>query len=124
MLYLVAALLLVTAIVMLQLSGKKSETRQSRDAASSAKATSQYASVRLCCDRHACASAQELKDKVFLASEALALPLAGCDAPHCQCKYAKASDRRATGGRRAVDLGIQPLIFDGTENRSDERRTS
>lgn len=124
MLYLVAALMLITAVVMLYISKQKSATGQTRESATTSRASSPFASVKMCCDRHACAPAQAMRDQVFLASEAPTLPLAQCDATHCQCRYAKTSDRRATGGRRAMDIGIQPLIFDGAENREDDRRTS
>ncbi len=122
MLYLVAVLMLVTALVMLQVAKKRSAPEQTQEPSSANRNSTRFASVRLCCDKHACSSAQSMRDKVFLASEAPALPLAACDAIHCQCKYAKASDRRATGGRRAIDIGIQPLIFDGAEHRQEDRR--
>lgn len=124
MLYLVAVLMLVTALVMLQIAKKKSASPAKRKPDPMPKESSQYASVRLCCDRHACSSAKAMRDKAFLATEAPTLPLPACDATHCQCKYAKASDRRGTDGRRAIDLGIQPLIFDGTEHRENERRAT
>lgn len=123
MLYLVAIVMFIAALVMLQISRNKSAAGQTKDSAATRTASARYASVKLCCDRHACSSAQSMRNQAVLAKDAPALPLAACDAIHCQCKYAKTSDRRAMGGRRAMDLGIQPLIFDGTENRSDDRRT-
>lgn len=124
MLYLVAVLMLVTALVMLQIAKKKPAAASGPKKPQPTVESSPFASVRLRCDRHACAPALEMRDLAFLASEAPTLPLSKCDATHCQCKYAKASDRRATEGRRAMDLGIQPIIFDGTENREDDRRDS
>jgi hypothetical protein len=122
MLYLVAVVMFIAAMVMLQISRKKSASERTGNA--SRNTTTRYASVKLCCDKHACSSAQSMRDKAFLAKDAPALPLAACDAIHCQCKYTKTSDRRSTGGRRAMDLGIRPLIFDGAENRTEDRRTS
>jgi len=124
MLYLVAVIMLVTALVMLQIVKKKPAASTGPSKPQPTTESSQFASVRLRCDNHACGSAIEMRDQVFLASEAPTLPLTNCDATHCQCKYAKASDRRATEGRRAIDLGIQPLIFDGAEHREDDRRDS
>lgn len=123
MLYLLAVLMLGCALVLLQMAKKKSAPTARQARTSSTRESTRFASVTLRCDRHACASAQSMRGKAFLASEAPTLPLTACDATHCQCKYAKTSDRRATEGRRAMDLGIQPVIFDGTENRGDDRRT-
>ena len=122
MLYLVAVLMLVTALVMLQVAKKKSAESTLETEPAAKRETTQFASVKLRCDRHACAAAIEMRDQVFLAAEAPTLPLSKCDATHCQCRYAKASDRRSVEGRRAIDLGIQPLIFDGAENRAEDRR--
>ena len=123
MLYLLAVLMLGCALVLLQMAKKKSAPTAQQTRPSSTRESTRFASVMLRRDRHACASAQSMRGKAFLASEAPTLPLTACDATHCQCKYAKTSDRRATESRRAMDLGIQPVIFDGTENREDDRRT-
>lgn len=125
MLYFVAFLMLGTALVLLQISRKKSASRKEREQSRAESRQSQFASVTLNCGADACQSAQSMRGKVFLASEAPMLPLAACDTAHCLCKYAKTSDRRGNDdGRRAVDIGIQPIIFDGVEHRSEDRRAS
>jgi hypothetical protein len=48
----------------------------------------------------ACNAALACKGKRYLSSEAPRLPLAGCDASACACKYRHFDDRRA-GARRA-----------------------
>lgn len=48
----------------------------------------------------ACAAAQACKGARYLSREAPRLPLAGCDADCCDCRYAHFDDRRR-GPRRA-----------------------
>ncbi len=50
----------------------------------------------------ACAVAKASKDNRFLSGEAPRLPLAGCDANCCDCRYAHFDDRRR-GPRRAAE---------------------
>ena len=84
----------------------------------------QFASVALQCSDQACKSAVSMRGTPLLASEAPVLPLAGCDSNACKCAYQKVADRREEG-RRTADHGIQPLIFDGEENRdASDRRAS
>jgi hypothetical protein len=106
--------------------------RRGRDQSSGApsvsrkKAANDFASVELRCGRTACKSARSLAGNAILAVEAPVLPLANCDASTCQCSYRKIEDRRQEDGRRTSDHGIQPLIFEGNEQRStaNDRRTS
>ena len=86
-----------------------------------------FASVELRCGRTACRTARHLAGQPLLAVEAPVLPLADCDAASCQCSYRKIDDRRQDEiGRRTSDHGIEPIIFDGAEQRatSADRRTS
>lgn len=77
--------------------------------------------------RQSCAAAQQLKDKRFLAGEAPALPLAGCDREKCDCRYAHHEDRREGIDRRDLFTtfgGFRPES--GAEKRrpkSDRRKT-
>ena len=50
----------------------------------------------------ACAAAKACKDNRYLSVEAPRLPLAGCDAKCCDCRYAHYDDRRR-GPRRAEE---------------------
>ena len=83
-----------------------------------------FASVELKCGRNSCRAAQRLRNVSQLASEAPVLPLPGCDKGICNCSYQKTEDRRQSEGRRMIDLGIRPLVFDGNNQRahSDDRR--
>ena len=55
----------------------------------------------------ACAAAKACKDSRYLSAEAPRLPLAGCDAKCCDCRYAHFDDRRRAP-RRAEDRGGVP----------------
>jgi hypothetical protein len=56
----------------------------------------------------ACAAAAACKDRRYLSAEAPRLPLAGCDATCCDCRYAHYADRRR-GPRRAEErTGVSP----------------
>lgn len=63
---------------------------------------------------NACQAAKKLTGKRFLSKDAPALPLFGCDAATCFCRYAHYSDRRTGEDRRA------PLK--GEHNTGSERR--
>ncbi len=47
-----------------------------------------------------CGAARALSDQRFLSAEAPVLPLAGCDAQHCDCRYVHHDDRRSQEERR------------------------
>lgn len=52
-----------------------------------------------------CAASKQLKGKRFLCTEAPRLPLPGCSAVQCSCRYKHFSDRRV-GPRRADESGV------------------
>ena len=71
--------------------------------------------------RHACAAAYALRDRRFLSREAPALPLTGCSAGECTCRYQHHDDRRHAV-RRARDLAVAIDGHDGEEQRDESRR--
>jgi hypothetical protein len=69
-----------------------------------------------------CKAVQDCGAKRFLSSEAPTLPLPGCDAAQCKCRYVHRDDRRA-GPRRAADVAISHLrVWPGNERRRGGRR--
>lgn len=60
-----------------------------------------YHAVSIKFDQKACDAARELSGRRFLASAAPRLPLSGCDAAECQCRFAHHSDRRTGKDRRS-----------------------
>jgi len=79
---------------------------------------SEFACVELRCGRGSCHAARRIRGMSQLACEAPVLPLPGCDKGICSCRYAKTDDRRQSEGRRLVDLGVRPLVFDGSDQRA------
>ena len=64
-----------------------------------------------------CTEAKRLGDERFLARDAPPLPLTGCDASECGCRYEKYADRRFAP-RRGGEMGITSTFV-----RDKERRT-
>ena len=56
----------------------------------------------------ACAAAKACKDNRYLSVEAPRLPLAGCDASCCDCRYGHFDDRRRAPRRAEERTGVPP----------------
>lgn len=72
-----------------------------------------------------CPTVKDLAGKVFLVREAPDLPLSGCSAKKCSCRYARRDDRRDSA-RRSSDLGLRSaFVFDDErrKNRPGRRQT-
>ncbi len=71
---------------------------------------------------NACAAAAELQDTRFLDAQGAtpALPLDGCDAGSCQCRYAHYTDRRDSSDDRRLAGQLQSQLYEA--NSGDERR--
>jgi hypothetical protein len=68
----------------------------------------------------ACAAALGTLGERFLASEAPQLPLPGCDAADCRCRFIHFEDRRASDERRNPYRGTMGVT---TGNLQQEQRT-
>jgi len=66
----------------------------------------------------ACAAAQACKGKRYLSSEAPRLPLEGCDAARCECRYRHFADRRGDPRREDETAAKQEA------RKGNDRRTS
>ena len=60
-----------------------------------------YHAVSIKFDKHACAAAKEMSGRRFLSNAAPRLPLPGCNALECRCRFNHHSDRRAGKDRRS-----------------------
>lgn len=69
----------------------------------------------------ACQSAQHLALKPILMNEAPVLPLAGCDAVRCDCKFTKHDDRRSDD-RRAHLKAAREIMGDALNRREKKER--
>jgi hypothetical protein len=86
---------------------------------------SPYKSVSIVCASGACEAAKAMAEKRLLSSTAPLVPLSGCTASTCACKYAHYDDRRSdSGGRRAPAAVTADPFKHSTRNnrRSDHRR--
>lgn len=85
----------------------RSEPRPSRRSASAVESAAEtpargsaFRAVSVRTGTGPCDAARSLNGKRFLGHEAPHLPLAGCDAVRCQCRYAHHNDRRFQPERR------------------------
>ena len=74
----------------------------------------------------ACQAARDLEGQRFLSGAAPRIPLPGCDASDCTCRFSHHADRRAGEDRRSLyrsSIGID-IKSPGVEKRSDRERRS
>ena len=111
----VVAIIIVAAIYLRRRSahGKQPEDPHSLD-------DSRFHAVSIHYSEGACTVAKTLAGQRFLAEDAPKLPLPGCDARQCNCRFTHYDDRRSTPERRAPFGG---MIYGGTaQSRLKERR--
>ena len=86
-------------------------------------ASKPYAAVRIKGGRNACAAAVELRDTMFLAAQAPALPLGNCTGEQCACRYEFFDDRRQEDRRNPYGSRHGLVIGDSQNNqRAGDRR--
>jgi hypothetical protein len=82
-----------------------------------------YRAVSIVPGSCACAAALNLKGKRSLPEQLPGLPLPGCNAETCGCKFKHYADRRDRDDRRSVYTGMQSTQRAATgERRNDARR--
>jgi hypothetical protein len=69
---------------------------------------------------HCCAVVQAMSERRWLYADAPRLPLPGCDAARCDCRYKHYPDRRVNDRRRIDRTGL-PRQHNGLEQRSPRR---
>lgn len=69
----------------------------------------------------ACAAAQACKGKRYLSGEAPRLPLEGCDAARCECRYRHFADRRGDP-RREDETAAKQQAGKGNDRRTSRGR--
>jgi hypothetical protein len=79
-----------------------------------------YHAVSIQSHLNLCGTARKYQGQRFLAADAPKLPLAGCRAATCTCRYVHHDDRRE-GPRRASDLTRLTNGFWGGSERRDAR---
>ena len=82
------------------------------------KAHSNFRASSISCDASACEKARALQEKRLLRASVPSLPLAGCDAERCECRYRHHEDRRDDlGDRRALSSLGSDLYADAHGER-------
>lgn len=75
-----------------------------------------YHAVSIVAGVNACAEARNCVGKRWLSADAPKLPLEGCRAPQCNCRFRHHDDRRV-GSRRAEDQGRMAPSWSGADRR-------
>ena len=70
----------------------------------------------------ACKAAKACKDTRYLSVDAPRLPLAGCDASCCDCRYTHFEDRRRGARRAAEKTGAAPKRVSANQRERKGRR--
>jgi len=71
-----------------------------------------------------CDAARACKDRRYLSAEAPALPLEGCDAVRCECRYGHFDDRRRGPRRSEEKGGVPPKAIKAERRERRGRRAS
>jgi hypothetical protein len=85
------------------------------------KAAGRFGAVEIHTRSGCCEAARALEGQRFLAMQAPALPLPGCTASHCTCKFGKLADRR-TEDRRLEQGAISSSLFMASNRRTEHER--
>jgi hypothetical protein len=111
------ALLLIAFAAIINYARKPSRSRQSSNNANP------YHAVAIAKSSIACTASAKVVGRRYLSKEAPLLPLAGCTASLCNCRYVHYADRRSEDRRFpfGVRKSSEPDVRD-VERRSIERR--
>ena len=97
---LVLILALLLAILWLMRKRAESAGSGSRTNLRRKGSKTEFHSVSISLSKNACAAAEDLSGQRFLATTAPMLPLPGCDADECACRFEHHEDRRSGKDRR------------------------
>lgn len=93
----------------------------SPDSRSEQTAIRRFGGVEIRLRLDACDAARALEGQRFLAKDAPLLPLPGCDAHRCSCRFAKLADRR-TDDRRFEHGGLGAALYNDDDRRAKRER--
>jgi hypothetical protein len=123
---LIAVAALIALALLWRQRGKRQHARAS-GAIDLAGRTDDYRCVELRYRGDACDAVKRFGAKRFLPGEAPAIPVPGCDAAQCACRYVHHDDRRDDDRRHPfAQQASQPPLSAGGERRTkkDRRRSS
>lgn len=108
--------IVIIALVYLRMRSKRNTSRRDSQASDDTR----FHAVSIHYSEGACSAAKMLAGQRFLAEDAPKLPLPGCDADECRCRFNHFTDRRSKRERRLPFDGIK---YGGTSrSRLKERR--
>ena len=92
----------VLLVVWLVVRRRRQTEKPAEPATSKGTGSTAYHAVSIRMDaQHACDAAREMAGRRFLSNAAPRLPLPGCDALECRCRFAHHKDRRSGKDRRS-----------------------
>lgn len=80
-----------------------------------------YHAVEIVAGDDCCEIVRRYTGKRFLSGEAPVVPLQGCQAAECLCRYIHHEDRRQRE-RRTSDMAVTVDEYSGAERRAEEKR--
>jgi hypothetical protein len=120
------AVLLIAVLVFLKMRSRTPfrVNEDNLDPAATARLKHDFHAVSIRPGPFACKAARALEGQRFLSGTAPRIPLPGCDASDCTCRFSHHADRRVGEDRRSLyrsSIGIDIASL-GAEKRSDHDR--
>lgn len=116
----ILAIMILVGLFVFVRSKEKSPKQHSRpEQPANLTATSQFHAVSIKFPSSACEAAHKMEGKRFLSSAAPRIPLPGCDAKKCKCRFVHHKDRREGEDRRS---GYRQKLPGAKSSAADERR--
>jgi hypothetical protein len=125
---LIVVLVLATWLFIRSRSASDDSGRASRaSSVQPASRKSRFHAVSIKLADYPCAAAKELSGRRFLSTEAPKLPLPGCTADNCTCRFIHHKDRRAGKDRRSpfgpAGFGPGTGNYESEQRKGEDRRT-
>ena len=115
--------LLVLAIAWLVVRIRQNKAAVIAESMPAAKDSGTFHAVAIKYSENACDAAKAMSGRRFLSTAAPRLPLADCDFPECQCKFAHYDDRRKGRDRRSPFAPAGPTGTTGSHERERREKT-
>lgn len=114
--------LLFFIIKALRIHKDQSKPNRNSESIPSQQTAKHYHSVSIAPGIKACSAVMEIKNKRFLASEAVPFPLPDCNIQDCQCRYIHHDDRRKAEDRRHEFIEMENAVVNDQRSKRRDRR--
>lgn len=123
------AALLVAVVIFLKMRSRAPATHESKapDPAAAARLKNDFHAVSIRPGIFACKAVRELEGQRFLSASVPRIPLPGCDAADCTCRFTHYADRRGGDERRTPypsSIGLDAGSIGEDKRADDDRRTA